>query len=465
MNDLTPEKLDEVARLLSKTSPQTAARLVAMFERVKVKGVEAIPTSALLDAVRVSGVSLPAQMNRMPGFDRLFFEPFEDLFEAAGPAAGQRPLPGHLPREGLKPVWERLAQEVAPQLHEALDPQVRAAVLRGAMGQAAGLTARFRDAVAEALARPGAAQRWTSVMCADPGSPVTQVAARLPGLLLAESRARPLLAEARSHPKDMPDTLVKAFAETLRTLEATSAQAALELMLLAMSDLAKPWQALRILAAASKGVTDRKLALTEFQVVGERLLAQGQRELDQMAAAAGGQPFGSAALVHTVERFGNLVSGMLREDVLAQDGPWRAGLQKLQSAAAARLEALCQRAEALTDSYLPIDRVRLKGAGLVDRPRTSAELRMDKVDQLPTLYAFLRDVRLFASAAGFSGARDKAVRAIERHLDTVRTGLLAVRDGSPRGTHHDQWTRVTLTLMAAFESEDAARTFERRLAA
>jgi hypothetical protein len=464
MTDLTPEKLDEVARLLGKTSPQTAARLVAMFERVKVKGVEAIPTSALLDAVRVSGVALPAQMSRTPGFDRLFFEPFEDLFEASG-GSGAAPLPGYLPREGLKEVWERLASDMCPALHDELDPQVRAAVLRGAGAQAAALVARFRDAIADLFARPGAIQRWTAVMCADPRTPVAQVAARLPALLLAETRARPLLAEARSHARDIPDSLVRSFAETLRAVEATSAQAALELVLLAMSELAKPWQGLRILAAASKGVNDRKLAQTEFQVVGERLLAMGQREIDRIAAATGGQPFGSTELVHTVERFGNLVTGMLREEVLAPDGPWRTGLQKLQTNAASRLESLCQRAEGLTDSYLPIDRVRLKGAGLVDRPRTSAELRMDKVDQLPTLYTFLRDVRLFAAAAGFSGARDKAVRAIERHLETVRTGLLAVRDGSPKGTHHDQWARVTLALMAAFESEDAARTFERRLAA
>lgn len=460
MSQLTPEKLAEVAALLEKTSPQMAARLVTMFERVKVKGNQAIPTEALLTAVRESGLGLPARLERVPGFDRLFFEPFEHLFEPHDAEGG--PLPGFLPRAGLKQVWEILSDEIAPDLHDRFEPVVKAAVLRGAMDHARNVVAEFRDRLVDMLDQPGEPARWSKALSACPEGAFSR---RLPALLLAEHLARPDIATARTQPRDLPDAVVAALSETLRVIEARSGDAALELVLLVMGHLHKPWQALRILAGASKGVTDRKLALTEFQTIGDRLLAMAAREKALFDIAARGGPFGSAALVRAVERFGDLVNGMLREQVLDRDGPWRKALQALQTTAAARLEAVCQRAVAMAGQGLPVDRIRLKGAGLVDRPRHKAPLRMERLDALPAHLTFLRDVRLFASAAGFAAARDQAARAVQLHLDTVRDGLIAVRADPDRGPHHAQWVQAVSTYIEALEGEDSARLFERRAAA
>lgn len=464
MTSLSPDKLAEVAALLEKTSPELAARLVALFERVKVKGDPSIPSDALLKAVRESGIGLPQHMTRLPGFDRLFYEPFESLFQSPVPDA--RHLPGSLPRAGLKTVWELLTTEIAAEAHARLDPLVRAAILRGANQVARGHACEFRAALAAAFRQPQTLERWTDLIrrSGEDAGPQS-VAARMPALLMAEHAARSDLAQVAGAGRDLPDGLVRGLGETLREVEADSAAAALELVLLAMSRCARPWQVLRVLTVASRDVTDRKLALTEFQLIGDRLIAMGGADFDLFAAAAAGQPFDPGTLVTAVEQFGNLVAGFLRQDVLSPDGPWRRDLQKLQSDASERLEAVCRRAATLTEQALPVDRVRLKNVGLVDRPRTHQELRMDRVEQLPGYYTFLRDVRLFAGAAGFSGARERAVREIDQHLNTVRDALLAARGADGRGAAFDQWVRVMAQLVEAFESGDAARTFERRMAA
>jgi hypothetical protein len=156
---------------------------------------------------------------------------------------------------------------------------------------------------------------------------------------------------------------------------------------------------------------------------------------------------------------------MLREQVLAPDGPWRKVLQKQQAKAADHLQAICQRAAALAESALPVDRVRLRTAGLVDMPRYTAPLRMDRVEQLVSHAAFLKEVRLYAPAAGFGAARDNAAKALTRHFDQVRNGLLDVRLDPSRGPNYASWVRALATLIATFEDEDASRLFERRAAA
>ena len=55
MTELTPEKIKELTSLMANAPPATAARLLAMFERMKIMGNQVIPSNDLISAMREAG--------------------------------------------------------------------------------------------------------------------------------------------------------------------------------------------------------------------------------------------------------------------------------------------------------------------------------------------------------------------------------------------------------------------------
>ena len=110
MTELTPEKIKELTSLMANAPPATAARLLAMFERMKIMGNQVIPSNDLISAMREAGMTQANSGSittvRLPSFERLFFEPFEKLFEND---TLDRILPGSLPRAGVREVWYLIA--------------------------------------------------------------------------------------------------------------------------------------------------------------------------------------------------------------------------------------------------------------------------------------------------------------------------------------------------------------------
>jgi hypothetical protein len=152
MTDLTPEKIKELSALLAKAPPATAARLLAMFERMKVKGSEIIPGDELIAAMREAGMTKTVGASgfavRLPTFERLFFEPFENLLEN-GPL--DQMLPGSLPRSGLREVWLLIAGHFAPDDLVDLEPHAKAAILRGDMTNARRMALQLRTELLKSL--------------------------------------------------------------------------------------------------------------------------------------------------------------------------------------------------------------------------------------------------------------------------------------------------------------------------
>ena len=461
MTAVTPEKLSEIASLLERTSPDMAARLLVLFERMKVKGAEAVPAEALMHAIRESGVVIePERIHRTAGFDRMFWLPFEALLEA--PNAGSL-LPGSLPRDGLAACWTIITRDILPDRFKALDPDVRLASLRGNDAAAEALVARFRADLLHALNSGDGSARLTASVEAQP------VGARLHDLLRAHAALASIKAPLMTGLGDLcPDACGELASATIE-LEALSQHAAALLMLLLMTRLKRPHQVFRVLRNASHSVTDRKLENTEFAVLGKRLLAKARRYLDQVEAASIGRTaFDPTRVAENVSALADLATGLEREDILDTHGPWRNDLMAIRKVLAERGTPICQRAIQLCQQVLPLDRVKVKGAGMLDCPRWHSTINEDRLSVLVSHAGFVSQLKLRASLAGFSAARDKAEREMRAHVDTISNFLLALR--SRPGPELDPqdvaaWRDALLGLMTALEGPQAAGLFSRRLAA
>jgi hypothetical protein len=467
VSGLTPEQIEEITGLLQKAPPETAARLLRLFERVKMKGAQAIPAVDLLLAMRESGVAKQASVARLPGPDRLYFEPFDKLIESTG---GQPLLPGGIDRAALAGAWTVVADRIIPDEVDEHEPHIRAAVLRGEMGVARYLAARLRSETLAALdevADQGAIARLVGPELTGALRDCTVAfLQRLPDLLCAEHRARASLANPLNALGDVSDQTVESLVMLCRKLEDERPAAAAELMLLTMARLPRPWQAFRMPVRASHHVDDFKLSLTEFEVAGRRMLTLIARELESIEAAAGSRMgFDAAVTVEAVRQFGRLAQGFEHELPMGPVGPWRKELTSLKARAANRLETLCRASVPRLEAALPMDRTRVKGAGYRDLPRMGAPPPPEKVTTAASHLTFLCETRLHAGKAGYGAARDQSATAASRHLTLVSECLLDLRKNPDKGPHFQAWIDATRRLVQALEGEEAATLFARRAAA
>ena len=456
MADMSTQKLADIAALIEKSSPETAARLLRMFERMRVKGSSDVPADGLLDAVRAAGHDLSITNGRTPGFDRMFYAAFEGIFEGGDPSAL---LPGSVSRSSLAPCWSLICDQVAPRLVERFGPEVRDSVLSGHQGLASQHVARFRQALLDHLqANTAGVQLLSSTKDAQP------MGEMLLDLLLADAAIARLKAPLLTSIGDLSAAAEMALADDLLRFERESPVRAARFCLLLMTRLKRPAQVFRVLRKASFGVTDRKLEETDYAIVGHRLLAVAKRHLSIIERDAIEYGFDPAKMVAAVDGLGSVVTGFEREDILDDHGPWHAELMQIRQTAGSWLTKHCQRAAHEVTQALPIDRVRVKGQGMRDLPRMNAPPVESRVQRAAPLLRFVRDSRLYAALAGFASSRDRAHKDIERHLDQVSDALLADRRGT-LSAHHDAWREALVTLVHAVEGNEAATLLGRRLAA
>jgi hypothetical protein len=466
MPSVTPDKLSEIASLLERTSPDMAARLVTMFERMKVKGTQAVPTEALLQAVRESGLILDAErIHRTPGFDRLFWTPFESLIEAP---LGGAVLPGSLPRQGLAACWTLITTAIVPDRYKALDPEVRLATLRGDDALAETLVAGFRGDLLQALDAGPGGRLLADAQKAQP------VGARLHDLLAAHGALLALKRPLLTNLGDLCPEACSDLATQMIALEARSQHAAALFALLLMQRLKRPSQVFRVIRNVSRTADDRKLDGTEFAVLGHRLLAQARRDLTGLEEAASGRSgssdpgFTGVGLAASIAHLADLATGLEREEILDAHGPWRVELLAIRKTLSDRATTVCQRASQLCQTVLPLDRLKVKGAGMLDCPRWHGRIDQGRLDLLCEHAAFLAQVRLHAASAGFAAAREKAEREIRTHIDTIANMLLNQRskpDPALDPADLAAWRAALLAMMQAFDGPQAAGVFSRRLAA
>jgi hypothetical protein len=459
MTDLTPEKIKELTILMASAPPETAARLLAMFERMKVKGSEIIPSSDLISAMREAGMTSAAGASanavRMPSFERLFFEPFENLFENGEP---ENMLPGALPRAGLKEVWRLVAGHFVPDDLVELEPHGTAAILRGNMEQARTLASQLRACMLANL--EGFSNLDIAKLAKTPEA--RAILLRLMPLLVAETRGREIWATAFGSKGELNDHGVATLCANVRQLEDENADAARELLLLTMAILPRPCEALRVLNKASYGVDDRRLDVTKFAVIGRRVLATARRGADMIEAASLTAKFDGLVLATTVERYNQIMHGLEREANLASDGPWRREMLLIRKKVGNHLEAICQRATQSLETALPVERTQRQGLRWTHEPKLQIALNSDRLETAAQGLAFVAASRLFAPLAGFGAPREVAGKHAAAYLDNICEALLQIARLPTKPQNLALWVQSTASLVEAFEGMKAAHVFERR---
>jgi hypothetical protein len=459
MTDLTPEKIKELTALMAAAPPETAARLMAMFERMKIKGSAIIPSNDLIAAMREAGMTQAGGASgtvvRLPSFERLFFEPFENLFESG---RLDQLLPGSLPRAGLREVWLLVAGLFVPDELVELEPHGTAAILRGDMDKARELALELRTAL---LANIGCFPNQAIAKHAKtPEAGI--VLSRLVPLLVAEATGREIWATAFGSKGELSDQGVSTLCANVRHLEEHNPDAARELLLLTMCTLPRPCEALRVLNKASYGVDDHRLDVTEFAVIGRRIIAIATRAADLIEEASLAGKFDGVSLAAAVERYNQNLHGLEREAHLAPDGPWRRALLVIRGKVGNRLETICQRATQTLETALPTDRIQRHSLAWTIEPRFNVELEPARIELAVQGLAFVAAVRLFAPLAGFGAPRERAAKHASAYLDIVREALLKVSRASSKPENLSQWVHATASLVEAFEGVKAAHVFERR---
>jgi hypothetical protein len=460
MTVLTDDKIAALKALLLSTPPATAGRLWALLERMKVQGVQSIPTGELLGAMREAGI--PAGFatgkahTRVLSFDRLFFEPFENLFEN-GPL--HRLMPGSLPRIGLGPVWKLIIGQLASDAYVDLEPLGTAASLRGDMTQAREYAEKMRSELLDNI-QEIPPERLSALSKMPEAS---HVLGRLIPLLSAVKAGRQIWTGVQSLRGDMHEQSILRLATAVKEAENVNPQTATEILLLTMSILPKPYQALRVLQRVSRGVDDRKLDTTHFSVVGRRVIALLRREGAVIEQAAMGGTFDVDAVKAAIDRHNKLVHGMRRDAIMAPNGPWRQELTAICGQVGSRLEMICHAAVKALDLALPIDMVRKKNAGMLTEPRFGSAIDPVKVEVARCHMQFLVASRLLAPLAGFGGFRDNASRTSAGQLDAICEGLVRVAREGETSPHFQDWVNATSTLIKALDGPWPAKNFERRI--
>jgi hypothetical protein len=460
MTELTPEKIKELTALMATASPATAARMLAMFERVKVKGSDVIPSQDLLSALREAGVPQFASQDlgvvRLPSFERLFFQPFENLFENGDL---DQLLPGSIPRSGLKETWSIIAGHFIPEEVVEIEPLGTTAILNGDMEAAYELAAGLRDTLRHAL------QRFRNDAIARPANSdaCRAVLVRLVPLLHAQFIGKDIWAMAYGAKGELSDQGIASLSAQVRLLEEDDPDAARELLLLTMATLPRPYEALRVLNKVSLGVDDRKLDMTEFAVIGRRVIAIAAREATAIEEAATTSQFDGKELAAIVERYNQSLHGLERETRLASDGPWRQAMVSIRGRVGNRLEIICQRASQALETALPVQRLQRHTITWTYEPKLEAPIDQAKVDNGVRHLEFVAASRLFAPLAGFGAPREMAAKHAIGHMTLVCDAILKAQRLPHKSPHLSAWVHASIVMLEASEGHDAARVFERRV--
>jgi hypothetical protein len=459
MTELTPEKIKELTALMASAPPATAARMLAMFERVKVKGSAVIPSRDLLAALREAGVPQFASQDmgvvRLPSFERLFFQPFENLFENG---ALDALLPGSIPRAGLKETWSLIAGHFMPEEVAEIAPLGTHAILNGDMSSAyelasglrASLLATLKGFRSDAIGRPATTEDCRAVLV------------RLVPLLQAQAIGTDIWAMAYGAKGELSDQGIASLSTHVRMLEDENPDAARELLLLTMATLPRPYEALRILNKVSLGVDDRKLDMTEFAVIGRRVIAIAAREATVIEAAWADGQFDGKELAAIVERYNQSLHGLEREMRLATDGPWRQAVVTIRGRVGNRLELMCQRTSQCLETALPVQRLQRHTITWTYEPRLDAPIDQAKVDHALRHLDFVTAARLFAPLAGFGAPREMAAKHAINHMTTVCDAILKMLRLPNKSPHLQAWVKASIAILEASEGAEAARVFERR---
>jgi hypothetical protein len=232
-----------------------------------------------------------------------------------------------------------------------------------------------------------------------------------------------------------------------------------------MSTLEKPHHVLRTLKKLTPAATDTKLEITQYAIIGHRLLGLIKQQSFFIKSASQNGAFSVPHLTRTIDRFNQLAHGLSRSGVLEPTGPWQRELTDLYAVTRETLASICETAVQSLESALPRELVRKSKVGNIVLPRVTAMISTEKVQIARCYLEFLTATRLLAPLAGFSGFRDRAHQACASYLDFTAEALAQLTLEGDDAAYLEDWVWATTLMIAALDGRKPAGNFERRIAA
>jgi hypothetical protein len=232
--------------------------------------------------------------------------------------------------------------------------------------------------------------------------------------------------------------------------------------------LTEPWLILRVIAGVMDHPHEAYVSGSELGVFGDRVLADIDRRLVEIAAF---KPTSGRQSAHAVARTVHLVTVETAEIEqsfqLAADGAWGRRVVKQKKQFAETIEALLRTADRAVAGALPLQTVRMGPRTVKGVPRLTHAPEPQQVERALTLLTFMSDVRSSASAGGFASARAKVIEGLEHRLDSYVEDVLAEIHADD-GVDHDRaraFLEIAAELCSLTRDEKAAQIVRRRAAA
>lgn len=452
-------EFQELVRLIERSSPEIAAKTMYHLDALNRSGkLDPESIEQLKNIARPKIGDKSDKVERYAAIDRLFFEPFTLLFESPD---HKDLLPGSFPRAKLASIWQAIAGSVINAEISDFEAAAGAAMEENDTYSCEKIMAQVREKVIEKIE-----SSKDFGLIAKYNSAITETEAkRFYGLLKVEQAARDNNINLATDIDQMSCEKGSRNIELLLALEEVDVNWAADYIVMIMVRSKKPWHVIKLLTTVAFGTNDRKLSATPYSLVGDRILAILDRKLEEFEKIGLTSEFDGVQLANDVEEFNKVNQGLERESIMTSDGPWRKKITETRQRAGTLFPNLCKTAVNSVEVGFPIERMRVRGVGMYDIPRTYNEPNLQKVNTALAFCDFIREVRLFAPLAGFGVPRDNALKEIIKHSDSLKNGLFAVKNQGEPGKYFDDWVKNSTKLVIAIDGQEAAKSFSRRIAA
>jgi len=279
---------------------------------------------------------------------------------------------------------------------------------------------------------------------------------------------------AREAQSQLPDWLGRMTSEraavirlAFKDAEAAQDGASPRLFEMLLAGMDEPWLILRVISALMDRPTDTFLAGSEFAGIGERLIADIDRRLDDLSAfdPYGGAPAGVAA-AEAVRTGVAAVFEFEQTLDLKKDGPWGKRIALQKQTLAQKTEALLSKADDVIGEALPLKNAKF-GKGTRGVPSFKNPPDPRAVLKAEGILTFLEHVRPAASVGGYASLRGKTVEKLDERFDAyVEDVLEHLRTPEPEQADvAGAFLEIAAGLIGLYRDEKAAQIVRRRAAA
>jgi hypothetical protein len=463
MNDLTTEKMARLTAVMASAPAQAAGRLVELFERMNVKGSQVIPGSALIGALRDAGkitaLSGGKENVRIPSFDRLFFEPFEKLFEN-GAVGDMRP--GAIARSGLREAWQVILAHFVPPEFSQIKAKATEAILNGDLVSARVIAQQTRSDVLSKL--KGLTPNDIAGLAKSPDAQAFLV--RLAPLLLAQAAAKNYWHMIIGKDTPLHENLVGAICTQIRSLYPIDPDAACECFLMTMSLLSDPSQALKVLNKLGQpgNGPDNKPSLQEadFAIVCRRFISIASHCAAMIEQATTASALEGATAATLVKQTLQTLQGLKRQALVAPDSELCTKLLEICQIADEHLITICTRATSYLENTLPVEPIKSYAQSSMNKPRLDVPLDMGRVQLTVQHLAFVSECQALGTLWHFGTARDRASKHAAGYLNDVCEHLLRAAHINGGHPNYQAWVECMVSLIQVAQGQRAADIFEQR---